>query len=313
MPGLENNIPAAQLRAWVLTAIIPAILSVIGRNTWATVLLMTLGCGALCFCVLTCRIEKLPKWLCILEIAWMTVFLAGIAKISGSCWEKADAYPWIPIILLILAAFASCKGVTRSARTGATLLWLVIPVLGIVFLTGTTDIHANWVPTDLELPDGTLTALLLSPCAAVFLPKERKVLRWTGFLLGAIALAGSILIYGTLGAQVSQTTPNSFYEFSKGVTLFGIAERFEPLVACTLTGGFIALLTLLLSAIYHLTEKIFPIAAKWIVWLCAIVSAGVMCILPNSNAWMTIGGVIFWGFLPVAAQGVGGRKNIEKK
>lgn len=310
---MENNIPAAQLRAWMLTAIIPAILSVIGRNTWATVLLMALGCSILCFCVLSCRIEKLPKWLCILELAWLTVFLAGIAKISGSCWEKTNAYPWIPMILLLVAACASRNGVFRSARTGATLLWLVIPVLGVVFLSGTTDIRANWIPTDLEIPSGTLIALLLTPCATAYLPKERKALRWTGFLLGAIALAASILIYGTLGAQVAQTTPNSFYEFSKGVTLFGAAERFEALVACALTGGLFALMILILSTIHHLTEKIFMAAAKWNVWLCAIVAVGVMCILPNNDHWMAIGGVIFWGFLPVAAQGIGGRKNIEKK
>lgn len=310
---VQSKIPTTQLRAWLLAAVAPTILSVIGRNTWTTVLLMALGCSVLCFCVLTCRIEKFPKWLCILELGWLTVFLAGIAKISGSCWEKADAYPWIPIILLILAACASSKGVTQSARTGAILLWLVIPVLGLVFLAGTTDIDTGWIPTDLELPDGLLIAVLLTPCVTAFLPKERKVLRWTSLLTEAIVLAGTILIYGTLGEEVAKTARNGFYEFSKGVTLFGVAERFEPLVACALTGGLFAYLMLLLSTIYHLTEKNSPKAAKWIMWLCAILAVGVMCILPNRNEWMAIGGVIFWGFLPAIAQGIGGRKNIEKK
>lgn len=274
---------------------------------------MAIGCSVLCFCVLSCRIEKFPKWLCVLELAWLTVLLAGIAKISGSCWEKANAYPWIPMILLLMAACASRNGVFRSARTGATLLWLVIPVLGIAFLSGTTDICTEWIPTDLELPDDTLLLLLLTPCATTFLPKERKALRWTGFLLGVIALVTSILIYGTLGAQVAPNTPNSFYEFSKGITLFGVAERFEALVACALTGGLFALKILILSSVHYLTEKIFAAAAKWTIWLSAIVSAGIMCILPNNNHWMAIGGVIFWGFLPVAAQGIVGRKNIEKK
>ena len=313
MSGLQSEIPGAQLRAWLLAAVIPAILSIVGRNGWLTVLLMAIGCGVLCFCVLTCRIEKFPKWLCVLELIWLTVFLAGIAKIGGSCWVGVNAYPSIPIILLILAAYASSKGAQQSARAGATLLWLVIPVLGIVFLAGTTDINIKWISTEPELPDGALTALLLIPCLVVFLPKERKVLRWAGLIPGAIAVAGSLLIYGTMGADVAKTAPNSFYEFSKGVTLLGVAERFEALVACALTAGLFALLTLILSAAYQLTEKIIPTAAKWSVWLCAAASAGLMCILPNADAWMAVGALIFWGFLPVSTQGLGGRKNIEKK
>ena len=310
---MQNNIQTAQLRGWLLVAAIPAILSIVGRNGWLTILLMAIGCGALCFCALTCRIEKFPKWLCILELAWFTVFLAGTAKLSGSCWTEANASALIPVILLLLAAYASSKGTHQSARMGATLLWLVIPVLGLVFLAGTTDINIKWIPSEWELPDGTLTALLLLPCAGIFMPRERKALRWTGLILGAAAVTGSLLMYGTMGTEAAKTAPNGFYEFSKGVTLFGVAERFEALVACALTGGLFALLTLILSAIYHLSEKIFPRSAKWSVRLCAIAAAGIMCILPNSNFWMAIGGVIFGFFLPVAAQGLGDRKNIEKK
>lgn len=310
---MQNNIPASQLRAWLLAAVVPAILCIVGRNGWFTVLLMAVGCGVLCFSVLTCRGERFPNWLCILELAWLTVFLGGIARIASGCWVEVNAHPWIPIILLILAAFASQKGISQSARMGATLLWLVIPVLGVVFLAGTTDICIKWIPTELELPDGGLIALLLTPCIAIFFPKERKSLRWTGLILGAVAVAGALLIYGTMGEEIAKTAPNSFYEFSKGVTLFGVAERFESLVACSLTGGLFALFVLILSAIHHLAEKIFIRAAKWCVWLCAFVAAGVMCILPNNDYWMAVGGVIFWGFLPVAAQEIGGRKNIEKK
>jgi hypothetical protein len=307
---MQNNIPTAQLRSWLLVAAVPAILSIVGRNGWLTVLLMTISCGALCFCVLSCRIQRFPKWLCILELAWLTVFLGGVARISGSCWEESVS---IPIILLLLAAFGSQKGLYQSARMGATLLWLVIPVLGLVFLTGASDINIKWIPTKLELPDGALMALLLLPCASIFLPKEQKVLRGTSLILGTAAIGGSLLMYGTMGSAVARTAPNSFFEFSKGVTLFGVAERFESLVACALTGGVFALLVFILSAIYHLSEKIFPMAAKWSVWLCSIAAAGIMCILPNDHFWMAVGGVIFWGFLPIVAQGIEGRKNIEKK
>ena len=115
-----------------------------------------------------------------------------------------------------------------------------------------------------------------------------------------------------MGSEVASGATSSFYEFSKGVNLFGVAERFEALVACALTAGWFALFTLILCAVYHLTEKIFFPASKWCVWIAAAASMGLMCILPKADSWMAIGALIFWGFLPVAAQGIGCAKNIEK-
>lgn len=310
LSGLHNEIRSAQLRAWLLAAVVPAVLSVTGKNGWLTVLLMAFACGVLCFCVLSYAKIEFPKWLCFLEIVWLTVFLGGVEKLSGSCWGNESA---IPIILLILATLASANGAFQSARIGSTLLWLVIPSLGLVFLAGITDVNVHWISTKLELPDGVMLACLLYPCTAIFLPRQRKTSRWMGVVLGSIAVAGTVLICGTLGVDLAKTEQNGFYEFSKGVTLFGVAERFEALVACGLTGGYFALLTLVLSTIYHLGEKIFGTVRKWLIWACSVASIGLMYILPINDYWLAIGGVIFWGFVPVATQGLGGEKNIEKK
>lgn len=314
MNGLQSKIPAAQLNAWLLVAAVGPIFSIVGRNGWVTVLLTAIACGALSFCVLTCKRESWPRWLCVLELGWLTVLLGGLAKISGTCWEEADAFPAIPTILLLLSTLAAQQGAFRTARTGATLVWLVLPVLGIVFLAGTADINPDRIRGDLEAPDGMLISLLLIPCLGIFLPRSSsKTARWTALVLGLVAVAASALMDAAMGQSVAEAADNSFYEFSKGVNLFGVAERFEALVACVLTAGWFALFAMILSAVYHLAEQIFSPTAKWSVWIVAAVSAGLMCILPNTDYWMAIGGIIFWGFLPVAAQGLGGIKNIEKK
>ena len=314
MSGLQNKIPGAQLNAWLLAALIPAVFSVVGRNGWITVLLTAIVTGVLCFCVLTCKREKLPKWLCILELGWLIVFLGGLAKISSACWMEADAFPAIPVILLILAALAAHRGAMQAARTGATLMWLVLPVLGIVLLAGTADINPKWIRMELEIPDGMLICLLLFPCLGIYLPRESpKALRWTACAIGCVAVAVSALMDASMGSLAASRAASSFYEFSKGVNLFGVAERFEALVACALTAGWFVLFTLILCSVYHLTEKIFSPISKWSVWIAAIASAGLMCILPNTVSWMAVGALIFWGFLPVSAQGIEGVKNNEKK
>lgn len=314
MSGLQNKIPGTQLNGWLLAAVIPAVFSIVGRNGWITVLLTAVVTGVLCFCVLTCKHEKLPKWLCILELGWLTVFLGGLSKISSACWMEANGFPAIPMILLALSALASRRGAMQTARTGATLMWLVLPVLGVVLLAGTADIEPKWIRFELEIPDGILISLLLFPCLGIYLPRESiKASRWTALAIGVVAAAASALMDASMGSAIASSAASSFYEFSKGVNLFGVAERFEALVACVLTAGWFALFTLVLCAVYHLTEKIYSPASKWSVWIAAAASAGFMCILPNADLWMAIGTLIFWGFLPVVAQGVGGEKNIEKK
>lgn len=314
MSGLQNKIPATQLNAWLFVALIPAVFSIAGRNGWVTVLLTAIIAGVLCFCVLTCKHEKLPKWLCALELGWLIVFLGGLAKISSACWMEVDAFPAIPVILLIIAAFAAHRGAIQAARTGATLMWLVLPVLSVVLLAGTADINLEWIRNELEIPDGMLVSLLLFPCLGIFLPREsQKASRWMAFSIGITAVAASALMDASMGAVVASTAASSFYEFGKGVNLFGVAERFEALVACALTAGWFALFALILCVVYHLAEKNFSPISKWSVWIAAAVSAGLMCILPNTDSWMAVGALIFWGFLPVAAQGIEGVKNIEKK
>ena len=125
-------------------------------------------------------------------------------------------------------------------------------------------------------------------------------------------MIASVIMDGVLGGTVASNVSNTFYEFSKSVTLFGVAERFEALVACVLTGGWFALFAMILSAIYHVAEKIFAPGAKYFVWIGVAFAAGIVYVLPKGTLWMGFGSLIFWGFLPAITQLLGGRKNIEK-
>ena len=311
---MNHKIPGSQLNAWLLTATIGPILSVVGGVGWVTALLASIMCGALYFCMRPCSLSRLPRWLCILELVWLAVFLGAVAKNSATCWAEANAFPAIPIILLLLAAYASKQGSISSARTGATLLWLVIPILGIVFIAGTADMNLNWIRNEIQVPDGTLVGVLLIPFLHLFLTGDvYKKMRWPVLAIGAVTVAGSVLLGTVIGAANAAEAQNGFYELSKSVNLFGVAERFEALIACVLTVSWFTLFTMILSAAFRLSERIIPFAAKWSVWIVAAWSAVIMCILPSQNGWVAIGALIFWVFLPALTQVLGDEKNIEKK
>ena len=311
---MHSKIPGAQVHTWILCAAIGPILSVAGRNGWMTTLIVAVATGALSFCILSCKQIKLPKWLCVLELIWLTIFLGGIGKTGGPCWPSSETFPVIPVVLLLLAVLATSRGCVPAARTGATLVWLIIPVLGVTAIAGIADVNPEWIRMKLEVPDGMLIGLLLIPCLSAFLPRDLTGgVRWSVVILGAIAVIGGVLLDGLMGTPAATQATNSFYAFSKSIHLFGIAERFEALVACALTGSWFALFALVLSVAYYLSEEILACAGKYGVWTVAAGSGVLMCILPKGGEWIAVGTLIFWGFLPVAAQGIVGAKNIEKK
>lgn len=310
---MNNKIPASQMAAWMLAATIGPILCVIGQPGWMVALISSVVCGILCICTQTYGTGRLPAWLCVLEIGWLALSLGNLAGASGTCWEETNADFVIPAILMIVSALAAQNGADRTARSGATLVWLVLPVLAVVFLLGTADINIQWVRKELNKPGERLLSLLLIPCLGVFLPRDRKRGGgWLAAVIGAATVVASVVMDGVMGAQIAQSTPNTFYEFSKGVSLLGVAERFEALVACVLTGGWFALFTVLLSSAYHLAERIIPGAGKWSVWLCAGSGIAVMCILPNGLPGLVIGNLIFWVFLPLMTQGIENGKKWQK-
>jgi len=303
---MTDKLQSRPLNMWLLTATIPPLLSVVGRNGWLCVLPAALVCGILCLSVHRYGAKKLPRWLSGLEIIWLVIYTGTIAQESGTCWEGDSSA--IPIILLLLGAFAACRGCNSASRVGAVLVWLVLPILGIVALAGTVDFNPNWVKSGVEMPEWTLIGLLLVPCLTVLLPGERG--GGISWVIGLIGVIGSVLLAGTMG---SFEEGNSFYEFSKGITLLGVAERFESLIACALTLGWVSLFSLLFGTIHHLCEEIYPRISAWCVWICAAASAGVMCILPKNREWVAVGALIFWVFLPLLAQGLVDRKKVVKK
>ena len=303
---MKSELPHRAVNMWLLTAAIPAILSVTGRSGYLGILAGALVCGGVCMAVRVYGSGKVPRWICAAELLWLIVFLGAVAKESGACWEGQPIA--VPGILLALAALLSCRGSAGASRAGAALLWLVLPVLGIVALAGITNVNPQWIRDEFHAPEGTLLALLLLPCLPVFLPvTEIKKGKWLCWVPALVAVAASLLLEGTEGGPVAG---NGFYEFSKGISLLGIAERFEALVACMLTLGWFALFSMILSAVHHLSGQFCAQYAGWSVWISAAAAAGLMCILPKEGDWVAIGTLIFWVFLPLATQGLVVRKKL---
>lgn len=287
------------------------LLCILGNNGWLATFLTVLVCGIVTFWLLPCDLVNCPRWLSVLELLWLPIFLGGIAAESGACWENGGKI--IPATLLLVSAWGAQHGAQKASRAVAAMCWLIFSLLVVVLLAGGENLELRWIGGELDRPDGRLIAVLLVPGLAAFIPGDnRKKSTWMVPVIGGVAVLCALWLEATIGATVAKTVSNGFYEYSKGITLFGVAERFEALVACALTGGWFALFTIVLSTANHLAQNLKIGWGRGSTWLCAVIGGVLMCILHISPEILGFGSLIFWGLLPLLAQGIGLRKKSGK-
>ena len=103
---MKSELPHRAVNMWLLTAAIPAILSVTGRSGYLGILAGALVCGGVCMAVRVYGSGKVPRWICAAELLWLIVFLGAVAKESGACWEgQPIAVPGILLALFVLSQY----------------------------------------------------------------------------------------------------------------------------------------------------------------------------------------------------------------
>ena len=249
------------------------------------------------------------KWVNALELLGAVLYLGASARESGTCWQDGINATCLPVVLVIVAAFAVRNGATQGARSGAALFWLVVPGISLILLAGIGEWKA---PVVSEVNSASLWAtvpLLLLPLLGDGM-KDRK----TGMfgVVMAIGIVGAAATLWLNGTQLPPNAANAFYEYSKGITLFGVAERFEAVSACLLTAGWFALFAFLLGSIFEIAEESRKGMGTWSVWCGGAVAVLVMYKLPISIEQAGVFCVISWGFLPLLTQAVEWLKKSKK-
>lgn len=312
---MNSKLPASQLTAWLVVASIAPILSMVGGVGWIGVITTALFCVAIIICQ-SCLDCELPKWMQIVQMISIAVYIGAVGKESISCWAVGTDTSVLSVVLLSLAAIASSKGVQRCGRACAVLLWFVVPLVSAVLLAGYKDLDVLAIRTNPEMFEWALLPVFLLPALGRFYFKETGRRTWRfAFIGGIIAAAISIWMDASLTPEVARKSENTFYEFSKGVNLLGVAKRFEAVSACMLTAGWFALLCFFLSVTHRVCENIKIASGTIGVWTVAGVAALGMYNLHISMEVLAIFVLICWGFLPILTQGIGQLKtlkNVEK-
>lgn len=312
---MRNKTNPDGISGWLAGGLTAPIAYLAGHDPWLVVLLI----GAACFgfsklvSVLWNRQERNVKWLWLLQAVWAGVLVGQFARWSGQCWPTGDAFPLVPLALLILSVFAGWDGVERASQIGRVMVWFLIALFAVVFGSGLGNLKLEFITPQFRLPTGELVAVLLLPATAAFLPGSgRCSLTKLGVVL-AFAVVACVGTIGTLSQGVADETAFAFYEFSKSLSLFGVVERFEAFVSVAVTLGFFSILSYLVSLIGVLTEKSFPGKQRYGVVGGAVFGGAVALFIPQIPACgMLLVSLSLWVIMPLLACAMSSIKKVKK-
>lgn len=175
------------------------------------------------------------------------ILTAYAAAMSVRAFPETGIYPWLPLALLAVGTWVGNKGGGATARFGGTLGFFVLVPLVVVLIFGAQAVELDNL--QLELDVSSIYPLLgvgLLPLAGLwFSRQEKRGGRGWIFALMAVAVACSVVVTGTLGVDLAQSVAEPFYKMTKSISIFGVMERFEGLVAAVLLLGFGCLLAYL--------------------------------------------------------------------
>lgn len=303
----NETVPQRQMAAWIFLAMTAPLAQLAGGG-WLTMLAAGLAGGLFAWLALKMRRPQ-ASWLCTLQWIWVTLALSCFAPETANSWPMGDAYPVVPLAMLLLAVWAAQKGTAAASGAAATFIYIVSAGFAVVLAAGIgqTRWHAlTQLPREMN---PALLAVFLLPCAAAAIPGKKKQANRaiTAALVFGVLCAG--VVQGVLPDDAGGTAP--FYEMSRSLELFGAWERFEAPVCALLTVGWFAMLELLLCAGGCLFSTVVKDSYRAGVFVTAFIAGVLMlCNVRINAAFLAVFGGICWGIFPVATQGIESEKKM---
>ena len=289
----------ARRHVWLAVSMCAPLAQVAGGTGWTTVLVTGVTCFALAATFLSFGVEISAKWLLCAQLLWLSAAASEIASWTTAYWPQYRSFPLVPLTLIAVSVLAAVGGGDQASRVGAVLFWFLVLLYGVVVVAGAKEIEAKWLLPGKVALQPRLAMVMLLPLLLVYHGEGTKG-NWKS-LIGVLlfALAISVITVGVLSPEIAEGSASAFYEVSKSLSLLGIVERFESVVAAALTLGYFCTLGYIFSTAAQIAGRIKPGWEKRGAVICAVAGSGLLlarCGIPPEL--LLIGCVVMWALVP---------------
>ncbi len=241
------------------------------------------------------RFKFPPTAVRILQTVWLVIPLYVCGRASAALFPDAGYPLYVPGIVLGLGWLLAERPGDGVRACCALIGYFVLAAVGIVSVFSATDLRWQWLKPSFSW-EKLLIALSIG-CGGMLVrtvyPQAKLKRSWcvaaflTPTILSAIAL-------GCLSPQLCVEEESAFYTLSRSISLFGVVERFEALIAACLTLGLCSVAALLFRAAGILCGR-YARQTCAILFLSAL---GLIC-RPIAVEVCAIGTILIWIVLPV--------------
>lgn len=279
---------------WILTAMAAPVIQAASNCSWPVVLVIGVLCLGICAGMERFDVGRNPgKWIGSVQWLWMLLVISEFMHWVMFYWPVNQNYHALPILLLALAAYASAGGAERAARAGAVMWWFLLLLIGAVLLSGIGEVDLENLAPSWDIQTAHLVTVMLLPAMGISLSNTKQK---TAILLFAVLV--SAVTVGVLSMTLISQMEAPFYEMSRSLTLLGIGQRFESLVAAGVTLGYYVLLSYLVTV----TANAWEMGKRHnrSVWITAVFVALVFLSGMRLNSRiLALGTIGVWVVLPI--------------
>lgn len=291
--------------AWELTAFLTAAATVCAGLDWLSVLVG--AAASLLLCLLPGRrIGRIPR----LALLWLPVLLWVVARAAGALFPESGNGWYVPAVALALGWLLARQPGRAVLACSAILCYFVLAAVAVVLVFALPDVRLIHLTPRFSWQQALVA--FASGCGAWLLRTatgERSPVGCSAISHLLLPLT-AVVVCGVLSPQLARGKVIAFYALSCSISLFGVLERFEALMAACVFLGCTSTAALILRA----GRVLLPCGEVSRDWLTAAACTAVIFCpsLPLPSMLFTSVIAILWVIVPYMAQSVVGLKKDEK-
>lgn len=238
---------------------------------------------------------------------WMLLIISEFLHWTMLCWPNHENYYVVPLTILLLAAVSVSRGSEAAGRVAAILYWVLAGLLGTVLLSGIKEIKLVNLMPQWKMQTAHLIVVMLIPVMGIGIEANNHKKGIVAFGAAVAAITSGVLSLGLIEKMYAP-----FYEMGKSLSVLGIGQRFESMVAAAMTMGYFALISFLLTISANVWDKEGRIERG--VWISAAFSGMVFLSGMRMNSRiLALGSIVVWVVFPLLENFLKNRTNTLDK
>lgn len=253
----SDKLAGKQMALWTAAAMSAPLAIYAGKTSWENTLLTGTVCVGGVLLVLRYGNSEYGRLLRLGQLVVLSLVAGVFSREVPGCWGEDSGS--MPLVMIALAALSAGNRAGAAGKVCCCIAWIITILYTIVLAAGVKNVEWSRLLEVGYYHEMVIVAFLL-PAVWLLIPAKRS----GGAILLSMLLFGvmiSMLCFGTLSANGMADTKLPIYQYSKSLTLLGIAERFEALASVSLTLGLFCTLSLLLSGAEEMIKHGAVIAA----------------------------------------------------